>query len=261
MERICVIGGDARMAYAANALEAAGYTLTLAHHALPSEQDVILLPVRASADGERVTGTDIFIKDVPHALAADGKLIGGGLPKGMHGWDMMQNEAFLYENARLTAEAALVLLGNSTEGALFGADVGVIGMGRIAECLCPLLRAHGAHVTVYARRDEVLARARAMGARTVRFATWLPACAAQHELICNTVPHVLLNGELLAFARRDVLLLELASAPGGFDADAVHALGLHYVNGQGLPGKYAPRAAGQLIADYVIGVMKGERGQ
>jgi hypothetical protein len=40
---------------------------------------------------------------------------------------------------------------------------------------------------------------------------------------------------------------------------AVNELGLHYVNGQGLPGKYAPRVAGKLIADYVIDKLKGER--
>jgi dipicolinate synthase subunit A len=56
----------------------------------------------------------------------------------------------------------------------------------------------------------------------------------------------------------DVLLMELASAPGGFDMNAVRELGLTYVNGQGLPGKYAPRAAGKLIADFVIDALRRE---
>ena len=258
MERICVIGGDVRMDYAAKVLEASGYAVTRTACALQGEQDVVLLPVRASADGVYITGTQICLRDLPHALSADGKIIGGGLPREICGWDMMQNQAFLYDNARLTAEAALMLLGSSTEGELFGADIGVIGMGRIAECLCPLLRAVGARVTVYARRAEALARARAMGAQTVRFSERLPLSSVQHEMICNTVPFVLFDQTLLAQARCDVLLLELASAPGGFDCAAVEALGLRYVNGQGLPGKYAPRAAGELIADYVLGVMKGE---
>jgi dipicolinate synthase subunit A len=73
------------------------------------------------------------------------------------------------------------------------------------------------------------------------------------------VPHVLFDTALLGGARSDTVLLELASVPGGFDMAAVNELGLHYVNGQGLPGKYAPRAAGKLIADYVIDKLKGER--
>jgi dipicolinate synthase subunit A len=134
----------------------------------------------------------------------------------------------------------------------------VIGMGRIAECLCPLLRAFGARVTVYARRDEALARARAMGVGTVCFSGALPEEAAAHEIICNTVPHVLYGRALLERASCDTVLLELASAPGGFDMDVVNALELTYVNGQGLPGKYAPRAAGKLIADFVIDALRRE---
>ena len=230
MREICIVGGDDRVEYAVQALRDAGY------------------------DAKRVT-----LAQASECARQGSILVGGNLPLELGGYDYLKDEAFLYENARITAEGAVVLLGAHTEGTVFSMDVAVIGMGRIAECLCPLLRALGARVTVYARRPEVLARARALGAQTVRFLEALPASAVQHQAICNTVPHVLYGRELLASARRDVLLLELASAPGGFDARAVRELGLRYVNGQGLPGKYAPRAAGELIADYAIGIWKGER--
>lgn len=229
MKQICLVGGDARMEYAARALEAAGHRVA------------------------RITP-----EEIAQAAQQGSVIVGGGLPEGCSGLDYLQNEAFLYDNARLTAEGALILLGSSTQGALFGADVGVIGMGRIAECLCPLLRAVGAHVTVYARRAEALARARAMGACTVQFGDRLPASAARHDMICNTVPHVLFDTELLSLMRRDALLLELASAPGGFDRAVAEALGLPIINGQGLPGKYAPRAAGERIAAFVLDTLKEE---
>ncbi len=259
MREICIVGGDARMDYAARALQACGYAVTRTNDVLPKQPSVLLLPVKSTADGTHVSGTGVALAEVATCAAQGSVIIGGGLPKTLCGFDYMKNEAFLYDNARLTAEGALVLLGSSTDGELFGADVAVIGMGRIAECLCPLLRAVGARVTVYARRPEVLSRARAMGAQAVRFSGALPASSAQHQIVCNTVPHVLYGRELLASARRDILLMELASAPGGFDMNAIERLGLQYVNGQGLPGKYAPRAAGELIADYVINVLKGER--
>ena len=230
MREICIVGGDDRVEYAVQALRDAGY------------------------DAKRTT-----LAQASEGARQGSVVVGASLPLEHGGLDYLKDEAFLYENARITAEGALMLLGTHTEGTVFGMDVAVIGMGRIAECLCPLLRALGARVTVYARRPEVLARARAMGAQTVRFQEALPTSAVQHQVICNTVPHVLYSRELLAAARRDVLLLELASLPGGFDADAVHALGLRYVNGQGLPGKYAPRAAGELIARYAIENVKGER--
>ena len=230
MREICIVGTDARADYAVQALQDAGYPAT------------------------RIT-----LADITRHAARGSIIVGGGLPDTLGGFDYLKNEAYLYDNARITAEGAVMLLGASTCGTVCGMDVAVIGMGRIAECLCPLLCALGAHVTVYARKPEALSRARAMGAQTVRFSGVLPARAVQHNAICNTVPHVLYNGELLAAAPRDILLLELASVPGGFDMDAVTEFGLHYVNGQGLPGKYAPCAAGKLIADYVIDTLKGER--
>ena len=257
MEKICFVGGDARMEYAARALVAAGYTVTRVENELPGEQDVLVLPVKC-CQGDCISGTRIALDEVARAKERGSLIIGGGLPEALGGLDYMQNEALLYENARLTAEGALMLLGNNTKGALLGADVGLLGMGRIAECLCLLLHAVDAHVTVYARRAEALCRARAMGARTVRFRERLPRSAAEHQMLCNTVPHVLVGEELIAHMRHDTLLLELASAPGGFDRAAAQARGLLYVNGQGLPGKYAPRAAGELIAAYVLDALRGE---
>lgn len=229
MREICLVGGDARADFAVQALRDAGYRATR----IPLDEAAVY-------------------------AAQGGMIVGGGLQESLGGFDYFKNEAFLYDNARITAEGAVMLLGKSTSGTVFGMDVAVIGMGRIAECLCPLLRALGARVSVYARRDEALARARALGVETVRFSGTLPACAMQHDAICNTVPHVLYHRELLAGAMRDVLLMELASAPGGFDMNAVRELGLTYVNGQGLPGKYAPRAAGKLIADFVIDALRRE---
>ena len=153
-----------------------------------------------------------------------------------------------------------MLLGAGLAGTLYDADVAIVGMGRIAECLCRMLCALGVRTTVYARRPEALSRARALGAATVCFSSALPPAMMGHDAVCNTVPHVLLHDGLLSEFEKDALLLELASVPGGFDMAAVERYGLHYVNGQGIPGKYAPRAAGELIANYTVKVLKGEIG-
>ena len=187
-------------------------------------------------------------------------VIGGMLPEGgARTYDYMKDEAFLFDNARITAEGALMLLGAGLEGTLYDADVAIMGMGRIAECLCRMLCALGVRTTVYARRPEVLSRARALGAKTVCFSGTLPPGITSHDALCNTVPHVLFDEGLLSQMKKSMLLVELASAPGGFDMEAVGRHGLHVVNGQGIPGKYAPRAASRLIADYTVKALKGER--
>jgi dipicolinate synthase subunit A len=54
------------------------------------------------------------------------------------------------------------------------------------------------------------------------------------------------------------VLLELASAPGGFDTEAAEKLGLKIIAAPGLPGQCAPYAAAELIRDAIYGVI-GER--
>ena len=57
----------------------------------------------------------------------------------------------------------------------------------------------------------------------------------------------LLNRELLSALPKDCVLLELASAPGGFDPEDARKLGLRQRNLPGLPGKYAPEAAAEAL--------------
>lgn len=239
--RIYVLGEDRRMDYAAAALRKTGCEVS--REGLPAASDVMVLPVR---------GGNVSEEQLQAAAERGCTIIGGMLSvRGERCFDYMKDEAFLYENARITAEGAAILLGTHLDGTLYGCDVGIVGMGRIAECLCMILGALGARVTVYARRPEVLARARAMGAESVCFSGKLPAEAVRHAVLINTVPSILLDGAVLGQATSGLVYLELASAPGGIDRGVAERCGVRYINGQGLPGKYAPRAAGELIAAYV----------
>ena len=55
----------------------------------------------------------------------------------------------------------------------------------------------------------------------------------------------------LSLLPNHTLLLELASLPGGFDPAEAEGLGLHPVIGRGLPGKYTPAAAADIIAETI----------
>ena len=134
----------------------------------------------------------------------------------------------------------------------------VTGFGRVGEALVRLLLAMGALVTVAARRDEVLSRARALGCAVIDLKA--PLALADREgrfaAIFNTVPSRLFDDEVLATLSRDALLVDLASAPGGIDAEAAAARGIRTVWALSLPGKYAPQTAGELIGATVEEEMK-----
>ena len=71
------------------------------------------------------------------------------------------------------------------------------------------------------------------------------------EVVYNTVPAQLLNESLLRRARKDALLIELASPPYGMDLDAAKALGLRCLLESGVPGRYCPESAAQALLNYV----------
>ena len=71
------------------------------------------------------------------------------------------------------------------------------------------------------------------------------------DAVFNTVPARILEARELDALGAGCLLMELASAPGGFNPDAARARGIRVVQALGLPGKYSPLAAAQAILDAV----------
>ena len=82
-----------------------------------------------------------------------------------------------------------------------------------------------------------------------------PLCR-DHAILFNTVPAPILTRDLLCGLERDTLLIDLASAPFGVrDGDVREATarnGLRYLRAPSLPGSYAPRDAGRIIAECVL---------
>lgn len=55
--------------------------------------------------------------------------------------------------------------------------------------------------------------------------------------------------------KRDTLIIDLASRPGGTDFDYAKEHGVNAIHALGLPGKVAPKTAGQVMADVLVQLM------
>ena len=53
-----------------------------------------------------------------------------------------------------------------------------------------------------------------------------------------------------------MLIIDLASKPGGVDFDTAAQLGIKVVWALGLPGKIAPITSGEIIADTISGIIQ-----
>ncbi len=164
-----------------------------------------------------------------------------------------RSETYQIANAALTAEAAAALLGQ--EQTLKNARILLLGWGRVGSLTAESLRAAGAVVTAADRSAEKRAWAAARGyavADTETLEAELPGA----DVIVNTIPVPILNARRLRETKGDVLLLELASSPGGIDAAAARELGRKYLDAPGLPGRYSPERAARILRDAVYETMK-----
>lgn len=202
-----------------------------------------------------ITGTDARFPLLRKLLLADGHEITDPAFADMvvpPPWDPSARYAHLEEyqiaNAQLTAEGAVALL--RPETGLSGAHILLLGYGRIARLLARELQKAGALVTAAARSGEQRTWAEAEGIEALPLDA-LSGALDRFDVIIGTIPAPVLTEPLLALVRKDALLLELASAPGGIDAAAAHERGLRYIRAPGLPAKYAPERAAVILRDAV----------
>ena len=193
------------------------------------EADCVILPLPTS-DGEgNLTAPlcgrtwpleEIFSAMGPGRLAVGGRLDGDTRAlaegKGVRLEDYFLREELAVANAVPTAEGALQVAMENLPITLHGARTLVVGYGRIGRVLARQVRSLGGRVTVAARRYEHLAWAEADGceARRLReLGSVLPGC----DLILNTVPARVLGEGELTLVRRECLIVDVASKPGGGD--------------------------------------------
>lgn len=263
-----ILGGDRRMLFLAEYLRGRGFSPLTAclpgEESVPADEllsrcEILLLPLPVSRDGVTLNAPlwdGKFHLDEGFAARCEGKTLLCGMPEKLAcpavralSWlDYNRQESFLLGNARLTAEAAVALAITQDEGSLSGARCLVTGFGRIGKELCRLLPALGAKVDCAARKPEDRASiAQKTGCLPVEFSRLEDSGC--YDIVFNTVPAPVLGEGFLARQRAGCLLLELASAPGGFSFEKAAALGLKPVAAPGLPGRTSPRAAGELLGE------------
>ncbi|MDD3995599.1 MAG: dipicolinate synthase subunit DpsA [Bacilli bacterium] len=153
-------------------------------------------------------------------------------------------------NSIPTAEGALQIAMEETASTIHGSKTCVIGFGRVGITMARTLKALGSEVTVVARNAGQLARAYEMGCNRAGYEQ-LHEIMNHTNIVFNTVPHMVLDRSILKYANPDVLIIDLATQPGGTDFEAANLFGLKAILAPGLPGKVAPVFAGKILADVI----------
>jgi dipicolinate synthase subunit A len=278
--KIAVLGGDDREIILVSELVRMGATVVVAgipknkigHGAFTvnspeeacKEAEVIVLPlpgtnaegvIRAVYLEEKLVLTEAAV-----SMAAPGALviIGSARPF-LKEWckkynlkllEIVDMDEVAILNSIPTAEGALQIAMEETNITIHGSKTCILGFGRIAITLARVLKALGSDVTVVARSDGQLARAYEMGCKRAAYHE-LREIMNSVDIVFNTVPSLVLDANILKYSNPEVVIIDLATQPGGTDFEAANAYGIKAILAPGLPGKVAPLTAGKILADVV----------
>lgn len=235
--------------------------------AIPKDVEVVIGPIPFTSNGININAPfgekEISIREMIHYL--EGKiLIAGSISPEIYDMandeyieiiDIMKREELAVLNTISTAEGAIEIAISNTNKIIHGSEVLILGFGRIGKVLARKMAGLSAKVTCAARKDEDLAWIRAYGHKETNINA-LGENLSQYDIILNTVPHLVLNKERLQYVKKDVLLIDLASNPGGIDKKEARELNLKLVWALALPGKVAPVTTAEFIKDTIYNILK-----
>lgn len=272
MKEILFLGGDKRVVYAARAASKVCRVSALGlDGGFPEPNgryEYIVLPLPATRDGVNINAP-LSEEALPLTLiekyASDGaRVLSGGSTPAIETIcrenrlllkDYFSDETLTLKNAQLTAEAAAVLLSQSTEGSLYSQSAVITGFGRVAELTARLLRAFCCDVTICARNPAARTRAELSGFAAKELAALRGVCE-NAGFIINTVPAPIFGEECFGSMKKGAVFMELATLPPKPCEDYAKKYGIQYIHASGLPGKYSPKTAGELIADNILAALR-----
>ncbi len=275
-----ILGGDDRSLYLGEYLEKQGFkvcyfafnqtdcykTLTEA----VNEANCIILPLPLTRD-RTTLNTPLFdeavlLSDIC-ALAIPGKLfIGGKIPpsfseeicsRGAECHDYMNLDELAIYNAVPTAEGVLQILIEKTPITIHGMRCAVTGYGKVGKVLASTLKALGADVTIFARKEQDFAYAYTKSIKAESYDK-LKQGLNDFDALINTVPSKVIDKDVMLHLKPDCLLIETASAPFGIDFQSAKELAFEVVKAGSLPGKVAPRTAGEIIGRSVLPIIEAK---
>lgn len=232
------------------------------------ESDVIIGPVPCSNDNETLNcpfhADKIYINEVFKKMSKNQLFIAGRIGDkvshlaqiyNVYTVDILEREEMAVLNAIPTAEGAVQIAMEELPTTLHDSKVLILGYGRVGKSLAKILDGIGAEVFVEARKFSDIAWIRSNRYHPVIFGE-LSNYLSDMDIIFNTIPNIVLDSNLLSKVKKESLIIDLASKPGGIDLEEAKKMGLKTIWALSLPGKVAPVTAAKYIKETVYNIIE-----
>ncbi len=262
-KKIVILGGDKRFIHLSSCLSAEH--LKSPDLSIIKSCDILILPLPSTLGNTTILncGENTDLKDIFALLKKGTAVFAGKVPECVY--ELAQDfeisvtdyytDEFEVLNAVPSAEGAIKIALERTDFTICGSNCLVLGFGRIGKILCKMLSGLGADVTAAARRSEVLAMIKCLGFKS-RDIYDLSKSLSRADIIFNTVPSLVLDRKNLLNVKKEALIIDLASKPGGCDFESAKALEIDTVHALGLPGIIAPKTSSEILTDCICSLIE-----
>ncbi len=230
--------------------------------ALTNSQNIIG-PTPLCKDTTHVSSSStigIELKDFISYCSKDQKIYAGAIPTnvqnrvkdlGLTFIDIMKWEHVSLKNSVATAEGAICEAIKNSVINIQGSKILILGFGRCGQILAKKLAALDAEVSISVRRPEVLSLASAYGYDGFLI-DQLQTHIGSYDFIFNTIPCMVLPKDILKYVSEDVVIIDIATYPGGVDfnytCDHCINAGLYL----GLPGRMSPKSSAKIQLEAIL---------
>lgn len=290
-----ILGGDARNRYVLDILKKENEILVYKDEGvLESENvkvidnlekfacnsDVIITSIPFSRDGENIYAPfvldEIKIKELAE-YAHDKIIIGGSIKKEAKEElkknknlvvDLMEFEEYEILNAIATSEGLIKDMIEKSNFNLNGSNTLILGYGKCGKQIVNDLKALNVNVCVCVRKllDKTILETKNI--RSIDYGYLNSKKTEEKEtneffknidFVINTVPSIVLNSNNLNKFKKDVLIFDIASMPGGIDLKVLEELNMNRYHLLGIPGKIAPFASAKIIVCLIKEILRKEK--
>lgn len=288
-----IIGGDLRQVYMAQILAEQGYRVCVYGLCKEISQDmqtnvksgepvlceksmadavqksgIIIAPIPMTKNKKDLNNQagkdDLGLNELAEALKEGQYFFAGCIPDGFRDkaadngvvcCDFMKKEELAIYNSIATAEGAIAEAIQKSPLNLHRSECLVLGYGKCGKTLAAYLKGMFCRVTVCARRPDVRSEASILADEVISFDD-IPDNLKQYSFIFNTIPNMIMDRSLLMSVKKQAIIIDIASAPGGVDFTAAKELGIPAWLCPGLPGKYAPESSARTMTDVLMQEMQ-----
>ncbi|MCL2048954.1 MAG: hypothetical protein FWG87_09520 [Defluviitaleaceae bacterium] len=165
---------------------------------------------------------------------------------------MMEDRGTTVKNAVPTSEGVIAYLIHNLGRTIASSRILVVGYGVCGRDLARRLAALGADVSALVRSREKACIAQADSVSPVYLSD---SVLKGFDAVINTAPAQIISNEMLKQAD-DTLMVDIASAPFGFDIKFAKEQNSRSAVLAAIPGKYAVQTAGEILGEYIDFILK-----